>query len=91
MSIPFNQDTSTQLTYTSFPYTITNIDNYASSNYANTLSTNNSNYTAATSNILKSLIDTTNTNLSTNYYNPVIKYIGTDDNKVKYILVILKI
>ena len=69
MSIPFNQDTSTQLTYSSFPYTITNVDGFATSNYANTLSLNNSNYTAAASNLLKSLIDTTNTNLSTNYYN----------------------
>ena len=50
MSISFNQDTSTQLTYSSFPYTISPNDNYCTSNYANTLSTNNSNYTTNASN-----------------------------------------
>ena len=52
MSINFQQDTSTQLTYSSFPFTITNSDGFATSNYANTLSTNNSNYTTNASNIL---------------------------------------
>ncbi len=33
MSINFPQDTSTQLTYTSFPFTITSNDNYTTSNY----------------------------------------------------------
>jgi len=76
MSINFPTDSSVQGTYTSFPYTITNNDGYVSSNYVNLLSTNNSNYTMNASNILKSFIDTTNTNLTAtntnlanNYYN----------------------
>ena len=35
MSISFNPDTSTQLTYSAFPYTISSNDNYATSNYVN--------------------------------------------------------
>ena len=65
-SLPYLTDTSTQLTGT-YTTSLATLDNYATSNYINLLSTNNSNYTAATSNFLKSFIDTTSTNLSTNY------------------------
>ncbi len=58
MSIPLNTDNSVQLSYASFPFTVADIDNYATSNYVNTLSTNNSNYTRNASNILKANIDT---------------------------------
>ncbi len=69
MSIEFPQDSSVQLTYSIFPFGISSNDNYTTSNYVNILSTNNSNYTSNVSNVLKSFIDTTNTNLTNNYYN----------------------
>ena len=57
MSIPINTDNSVQLSYSSFPFTITNVDNYASSNFILSLSSNNSNYTLNASNALKANID----------------------------------
>jgi hypothetical protein len=79
MSINFPQDTSTQLTYTTFPFTITNNENYTTSNLVLSLSSNNSNYTRDASNVLKSFIDTTNTDLATtnanianNYYTGIL-------------------
>jgi hypothetical protein len=56
MSFPV--ENSIQLSYASFPFTVGSYDGYATSNYANTLSTNNSNYTRIASNILKANIDT---------------------------------
>jgi hypothetical protein len=58
MSLPFTTDTSVQLSYTSFPFTTPKLDNYATSNYLSNVS-----------NILKSDINATNTNLANNYYN----------------------
>ncbi len=58
MSLNFTTDTSTQLTYSSFGFTTPTLDNFATSNYVNTLSTNNRNYTRNASNILKANIDT---------------------------------
>jgi hypothetical protein len=46
-SLPVQTDNSVQLSYSSFPFTITNVDNYASSNYVSNIS-----------NILKANIDT---------------------------------
>ena len=57
MSIPINTDNSVQLSYSSFPFTITNVDNYASSNFILSLSSNNSNYTREASNVLRGLIN----------------------------------
>ena len=58
MSIPIQTDNSVQLSYSSFPFTITNVDNYATSNFVLSLSLNNSNYTTQTSNVLRGLINT---------------------------------
>jgi len=62
MSIPFNQDASVQQTYTTFPYTITNVDTYVTSNYVLTASNQ-------IINKINSDIGTVNTNLTNNYYN----------------------
>ena len=56
-SLPVQTDNSVQLSYSSFPFTITNVDNYASSNFVLSLSSNNSNYTKNASNALKANID----------------------------------
>ena len=56
-SLPVQTDNSVQLSYSSFPFTITNVDNYASSNFVLSLSSNNSNYTREASNVLRGLIN----------------------------------
>ena len=53
MSINFPQDTSTQLSYSSFPFTTTNFDGYTTSNYVSNVS-----------NILNTKIDTKDNILS---------------------------
>jgi hypothetical protein len=57
MSLNFTTDTSVQLNYSSFGFATPTLDNFATSNYVNTLSTNNSNYTTNASNALKVNID----------------------------------
>ena len=56
-TLSYLTDTSTQLTGT-YTASTSSLDNFISSNYANTLSSNNSNYTKNASNILKANIDT---------------------------------
>ena len=58
MSLNFTQDNSVQISYSSFGFATPPLDNFATSNYTNTLSTNNSNYTTNASNALKANIDT---------------------------------
>ena len=84
MSIPINTDNSVQLTYSSFPFTITNVDNYASSNFVLSLSTNNSNYTKNASNALKANIDTKQNTLtsSTNLLGIGTAITAIDYNKI---------
>ena len=40
MSIPINTDNSVQLSYSSFPFTVADIDNYATSNFVSNVSNN---------------------------------------------------